>query len=182
MGRQPFEPALVSPGDAGGQHGGGRRRTKGGGQRLTERSIFGIGFRKGKDQPRIGTELSRPHGNRPRQPLPDLRAARLHGFRQNDDRIDGREFAIDRNGFRPGRCSLLDRKTACAGTGEADRLDMRVVYQRCAHFDTAMQQRESARRKSACLKRRLDRTANPLRCPRMGGVRLGNDGAASREG
>ena len=82
-----------------------------------------------KDHARIGAELAGAKRQRPGPACADLRAPCFQGARQDEDRIDRAELAIEGDGFGALRAKIEQRAATTKRAGEAHGLDQRVLDQ-----------------------------------------------------
>ena len=95
------------------------------------------------------------------------------------DRIDAAHLGIDRDRLVALCGEAHQRQPAAARSGEADRLDARIGYQRLAdRIAGAVEQGEDAFGQVACHRRVADRLPDQRRGAGMRRMRLGDDGAA----
>ena len=81
-------------------------------------------------QPGVGTKLTAALYDRGRQFAGHGGTARRQRLRQNDDRVDTRHFSKDRNRLGPCSGHVTQRAPALERSGEAYRLNRRVLDQR----------------------------------------------------
>lgn len=142
---------MIGLGDTVGQHGLLRRRAQRLGRGLKER--IGTVTRRQQDQPRIGTELPRPHGQRPGPARTDFCTPRSERLGQDEHRVDRAKFSKERDRFRSRRAEIKQRATAAQRPGETHGLDEGVLNQRGAdNASAALHERENTRMQVAGLR------------------------------
>ena len=178
--RQAVNAFLIGFANAGRQHGRGRGCFDGGfcrGEEFVERRACNA-----EDEAGIGAELPRAERQRADEFLPDVLRAGGKRVRHQEHRIDAAHLGIDGDRLGTRRRRPHQRRAAGPRSGEAHRLDVRMLDQRRADLRAgAEQHREHAFRQPAGFDRLLHRAADEFGCAGMRGVGFDDDRTASRK-